>query len=127
MAEKCSAINKRGTPCQAAAVHGSPFCALHGDPERAAELGRMGGLKNRHYVETDPVTIAKPSTPEDVQNVLAQTLVDMRAKKVDPRTATALAYVSGFLLKSFQTTDFEQRLARLEAERQKEDNRAEGT
>jgi len=26
----------------------------------------MGGLQNRHYVETEEVTIALPATPEDV-------------------------------------------------------------
>jgi len=116
LAEGCSAKTKRGRPCRAPVVHGTRFCALHADPARAAELGRMGGLKNRHYVDTDEVTIAPPSTPEDVKNLLAQAMVDVRARKLDPRTASTLTYMCGALLKAFESTDLEKRLARLEEE-----------
>jgi hypothetical protein len=114
--EGCSAKTKRGSPCRAAAVHGTRFCAIHADPNRAAELGRIGGLKNRHYVETDEVIIAPPKTPEDVKNLLAQAMVDVRAKRLDPRTASTLTYMSSALLKAFESTDLQQRLARLEEE-----------
>jgi hypothetical protein len=122
--EGCSATTKRGRPCQAAAVHGTRFCALHADPARAAELGRMGGIKNRHYVGNDAVTIAPPTTPEDVKNLLAQAMVDVRGKRLDPRTASTLTYMSGVLLKAFESTDLKKRLAFLEekALRTKEDN-----
>ena len=122
--EGCSATTKSGHPCQAAAVHGTRFCALHADPARAAELGRMGGRKNRHYVDIDPVTIAPPTTPEDVKNLLAQAMVDVRAKRLDPRTAGTLTYMSGVLLKAFESTDLEKRLASLEEKelRTKADN-----
>ena len=116
LAEGCSAKTKRGRPCRAAVVHGTRFCPLHADPARAAELGRLGGLKNRHYVDTDEVTIAPPSTPEDVKNLLAQAMVDVRARKLDPRIASTLTYMSGALLKAFESTDHEKRLARVEEE-----------
>ena len=114
MSETCSAKTKRGTECHAPVVVGSPFCALHGDPERAAELGRMGGRKNRHYVETEDVPLAPPSTPEDIKSLLAQAMVDVRARKLDPRIASALTYTAGVLLRALESTDFQKRLARLE-------------
>lgn len=110
---KCSARTKSGNECRAAAVVGTPFCALHGDPERAAELGRIGGRKNRHYIDTE-VTISPPTSPEDVKNVLAQAMVDVRARKLDPRIASTLTYMSSALLKAFESTDTERRLAELE-------------
>jgi hypothetical protein len=76
----------------------------------------MGGLKNRHYVDTEEVTIVPPSSPEDVKNLLAQAIVDVRAKRLDPRSASTITYMSSTLLKAFETTDLEQRLARLEEE-----------
>ena len=112
----CSAKSKRGRPCRAAVVHGTEFCAIHADPTRAAELGRMGGLKNRHYVETDEVIIDPPKTPEDVKNLLAQAMVDVRARKLDPRTASTLTYMSSAILRAFESTDLERRLVRLEEE-----------
>lgn len=74
------------------------------------------GLKNRHYVDTEPVNITPPSTPEDVKNVLAQAMADVRAKKLEPRTATAITYMSRVLLEAFETTDLQKRLERLEQE-----------
>ena len=68
MSEKCSARTKQGNECQAPAVVGTRFCALHGDPARAAELGRMGGRKNRHYVDTEPVNIA-PHQPRKTSRI----------------------------------------------------------
>jgi hypothetical protein len=76
----------------------------------------MGGLKNRHYVDNEEVIIAPPTTPEDVKNLLAQAIVDVRARKLDPRTASTLTYMSGALLKAFESTDLEKRMARLEEE-----------
>jgi hypothetical protein len=107
MSEKCSAKTKLGDECRAGAVTGTKFCALHGDPARAAELGRMGGRRNRHYMDTDPISITPPSTPEDVKNVLAQAMADVRAKKLEPRIATALTYMSRVLLDAFATTDLQ--------------------
>jgi hypothetical protein len=65
-------------------------------------------------VDLDEVVIAPPSSPEDVKNLFAQALVDVRAKRLDPRTASTLTYMSGALLKAFESTDMERRLARLE-------------
>jgi hypothetical protein len=117
MSQTCSARTKSGNECRAGAVTGTQFCALHGDPERAAELGRMGGRRNRHYMDTDPISITPPSTPEDVKNVLAQAMADVRAKKLEPRIATALTYMSRVLLDAFATTDLQKRLERLEQEK----------
>jgi hypothetical protein len=116
MSEKCCARTKLGNECRAAAVVGTQFCALHGDPERAAALGRMGGLKNRHYVDTEEVIITPPSTPEDVKNLLAQAIVDVRAKRLDPRSASTITYMSSALLRAFESTDLQQRIARIEEE-----------
>ena len=110
----CGAKTKRGRPCKAAVVYGTHFCALHGNPTRAAELGRMGGRKNRHYVDNDEVIIAPPTTPEDVKNLLAQAMVDVRAKKLDLRIASTLISMSGALLKAFENADTERRIVLLE-------------
>jgi hypothetical protein len=114
MSQNCRAKTKRGAPCRAAVVHGTTFCPLHGDPGKAAELGRMGGRKNRHYVEPDLPTLSPPSTPEEVKTMLAQAVVDVRMKKLDPRLASALTSMCGVLLKAMETTDLEQRIRQLE-------------
>ena len=114
MLEKCSGKTKQGSDCRAAAVVGTQFCALHGDPGRAAELGRMGGRKNRHYVDVDEVKFAPPSTPEDIRNMLSQAMADVHARKLHPRIASTLTYMAAALLKAIESTDVQQPLARLE-------------
>ena len=42
---KCKATKKSGEPCGAVATE-EGFCAFHGDPKRAAELGRMLHVRN---------------------------------------------------------------------------------
>ena len=113
MAEKCGAKTKRGTDCRAAAVKGTSFCGLHGDPKRAVELGRMGGLRNRHYVDTEPVIINAPKTPEDVTNVLCRVMVDLRAKKMDPKMAHTLTYMTRVLIEAFAATNMQKELESL--------------
>ena len=113
MAEKCRAKTKRGTDCRAVAVKGTCFCGLHGDPKRAAELGRMGGLRNRHYFDTEPVIINAPKTPEDVTNVLCRVMVDLRAKKMDPKIAHTLTYMTRVLIEAFAATNMQKELESL--------------
>jgi len=44
-----------GKPCRAAATEGGP-CFFHGNPQKAAELGRIGGRKKyRTITEVDPL------------------------------------------------------------------------
>jgi hypothetical protein len=64
----------------------------------------------------EEVNISPPSSPEDVKNLLAQAMVDVRAKRLDPRVASTLTYMSSALLKAFDSMETEQRLARLEKE-----------
>jgi len=42
----CKGIAKNGAPCTAAPMV-SGWCFFHGNPERASELGRIGGKQNR--------------------------------------------------------------------------------
>ena len=118
MSEACSAKTKRGTRCQAPPLAGSPFCAFHADPHRAAELGRKGGRKNRHYIEIENINVVPPSTPEEVKAFLSQSMADVRTGKLDPGRASALTYMASVLLKAIDGTDIHRRLCRLEAERE---------
>ena len=117
MSQTCEATTRRGDACRAAAVAGSKFCALHGDPSRAARIGRLGGQKNRHYFEPEIPTVAPPKTAEEVARLLAESLADLRMKKIEPRLATAFASVCTTLLKAIEITDHESRIKRLEDER----------
>jgi len=59
---RCKAMTKAGGFCAAPAMKGGQFCSLHADPGRAAELGRKGGMGNRHVYQDDGKEAPAPHT-----------------------------------------------------------------
>jgi hypothetical protein len=110
----CKAKAKAGGPCAAPAIKGGLFCAIHSDPERAAQLGRKGGMGNRHVYQNHPMEVAAPQTATDVKNLLAEAMAAIRAGKMDPKLGTTLGYLGTSLLKAIETSDIEKRLEKLE-------------
>jgi general stress protein YciG len=111
---KCKAKTKAGRPCAAPAVRGGNYCALHADPERAAQLGRKGGTKNRKVYDGDVRNVSVPESAGDVQRMLAESMAELRAGKMDPKLGSTLGYLGTSLLRAFEVADLEQRLERLE-------------
>jgi hypothetical protein len=111
----CQATNQSGEPCAAPPIRGAKYCSLHLVLGRAAELGKRGGQKNRslagHYSDE---LIATPETAQDVRKFLAETMVQIRVGRMNPRVGTTLAYVGMVLLKAIQIADLEPRLRALE-------------
>ena len=110
----CQAATKAGRQCAAPTVRGGLYGALHNDPERAAQLGRKGGANNRKVYEGDQREIPPPQNARDVKNLLAETMAEIRAGKMDPKLGTTLGYLGTSLLKAIETSDIEERLEKLE-------------
>ena len=111
---KCRAATKAGRQCAAPAVRGGIYCALHNDPDRAAQLGRKGGTKNRKVYEGNEREIPPPQNACDVKNLLAEAMAEIRAGRMDPKLGTTLGYLGTSLLKAIETSDIEERLEKLE-------------
>src|SRR5271165_1981542 len=90
---KCQATTKASRPCAAPTVRGGNYCALHADLERAAQLGRKGGKKNRRVYEANERKIAAPQNACDVKNLLAEVMAEIRAGRMDPKLGTTLGYL----------------------------------
>lgn len=54
-------------------------------PSRAAELGRKGGIGNRHVYQNDAEEVASPQSISDVKQMLAEAMAAMRSGKLTPR------------------------------------------
>jgi hypothetical protein len=110
---RCKAIAKSGKPCRAAATEGG-LCFFHSNPDKASELGRIGGRGNRHDVgeNADPLPILDNATA--VRDAVARLIADVYGGKVHPRIAAGLAPLLSMQLRAIETTDLEQRLAKLE-------------
>lgn len=111
---KCRAKTKAGGQCAAPAVRGGIYCALHNDPDRAAQLGRKGGVNNRKVYRGSEREIPPPQNARDVKKLLAEAMADIQAGRMDPKLGTTLGYLGTSLLKAIETSDIEERLEKLE-------------
>src|SRR5436305_11653631 len=103
----CRAKTKAGKACKATAVKRG-LCAFHADPKRAAQLGRMGGRKNRRY--SSPCTahpLPPPRTAREVRDLLAEALADIHAGRREPKVVSVMAYLGTALLNAIKTADME--------------------
>lgn len=109
---RCQSLTKKGKPCRAAATEGG-LCFFHANPKKAAELGRIGGRKNRRFrVTSDPLPDLDNVTA--VRDVAERLIADVYAGKLNPRTASSLAPLLHLQLRAIEKTDFEKRLAKTE-------------
>jgi hypothetical protein len=99
---KCEAKTKAGRPCAAPVLSGSVVCALHSDPNRAVELGRKGGARNRKVYTGEIQEASVPQSAADVRRVLAEVLAETRAGKMDPKLGSTLAYMATALLRTYE-------------------------
>ena len=123
---QCKATTSSGGRCKAR-PHKDGLCFFHSDPKRAAELGRKGGRRNRHTYDAPLQPVAVPESAGDVKRMLAETMADIRAEKMDPKLGSTIGYLGMALLRAFEAADLEQQLERLEQRHELEEleNQAE--
>jgi hypothetical protein len=109
----CKAKNKQGKSCRAPATEGG-YCHFHANPDRAAELGRAGGRKNRHAMDDAIRPLPAMDTVSGMKDAVLQTIEDVHANRLSPKTAAGLAAMFNTLLRMQGQSDLEQRIKRLE-------------
>jgi hypothetical protein len=113
--KSCVSSPKRdGSDCGARALTGKECCALHADPGKAAELGRKGGRRRAIYAPDRLKDFAAPKDAADLRDLLAQSIIEMRAGMLDPKLANAISYLGMGFLRAVELADLEKRLADLE-------------
>jgi hypothetical protein len=112
---RCTGRTKKGEPCRAAATAGG-LCFFHANPNKASELGRIGGRsKGRAAHETaDPLPLSNSNTGRTgtqriigfppfestplpllddaiaVRDTVTRLIADLHAGKVQPKVAAVL-------------------------------------
>jgi hypothetical protein len=66
------------------------------------------------------MAFAAPKTAADVRDLLAQSMVELRAGDLEPRIATSICSLAAEFLKTLEVSTIEQALERLESERDRE-------
>jgi hypothetical protein len=111
--ERCRALTKAGTPCRAAVTE-SGLCFFHANPSKAVEFGRIGGRKNRHATPDEVPQLPRLDSIVAVRDALAQIIVELHEKRLNPRAATGLAQLSNALMRAIEVADLDLRIKRLE-------------
>ena len=114
-AQRCACTRANGEPCRGYAVTGSRYCFAH-DPAQAAkrtDARRRGGSAG--MVEPLPESSLSIRNMGDVLELIETTINDVRAGRVDTKTANAVGYLANIAVKVIQQTDIEARLEALES------------
>jgi hypothetical protein len=109
----CRGRSKSGESCRAAAT-ASGLCFFHSNPDKASELGRIGGRSKRKAVAEDVDPLPKLETASAVRDALAQLIADVYAGKLEPRIASGLAPLISLQLRAIEAADVDVRLAKIE-------------
>jgi len=112
---QCQKEKRDGRRCGARALSGKKCCALHSEPGRAAQLGSRGGRRRAVYAPEGLKDYAAPTSAGDLRDLLAESIIETRSGKLDPRVANALGYLGASYLRALEVADFESRLDALEA------------
>jgi hypothetical protein len=114
---RCKKKKKDGKQCRARALNGGKFCPLHADPGKAAELGSKGGRRRaiKGAAPAETASVEPPKTAEELRDLLAEAVAQVKTGQLDTKTANALAYTGTALLRVIEVSSYESRLAALEA------------
>ncbi len=106
--QRCKATRKDGAPCRGYAQRGG-FCIGH-TSDLAAR--RKGGANSSKLARADKLL---PLRLRPVLELLERALSEVHQGELDPRQATAMASLSGAIVKTFEAGLIETRLTELEA------------
>ena len=109
---RCQGRTKAGKRCHAAATLGG-LCFFHANPNKASELGRIGGRSKRHSPEcSDPLPALDTATA--VREAAARFIADLYSGKLHPSVAGGLATLLNLQLRAIESTDLEGKIAKLQ-------------
>jgi hypothetical protein len=112
----CKETRRDGQRCQAMAMEGSRYCFFHNPatqkPRRAAQ--QRGGQANGPKVLPAEAANLPLDSGKEVAVFLAETINQVRKGQVSPKIASTVGYLTGLLMKALETSDIEERLARVE-------------
>src|ERR1700693_1233592 len=124
-AMKCQKKKRDGNRCRASALSGQKYCALHAEPGKAAELGSKGGRRRAVYSPDGLQEFTAPRSAADLRDLLAQSIIEIRSGKLDPKLANSISYLGTGFLRALEVSDLEARLVALETSAGNGDGKSE--
>lgn len=110
---RCKGHTKQGNPCRAAATSGG-LCFFHANPNKASELGRIGGKKNRRAVTQNADPLPALDNALAVRDTVARLIADVFSGKLSPKIAAGLTPLLSLQLRAIEATDLALRISKVE-------------
>lgn len=109
---RCKARTKAGKPCGAAATAGG-LCFFHANPDKASELGRIGGRSKRRPLPGSVDPLPKLDNAMAVRETVDRLIDDVISGRLHPRVAAAVTPLLNLQLRAIEISDVERRLEEL--------------
>jgi len=114
---RCKAQAKSGKRCRAAAT-ACGLCFFHANPNKASELGSIGGRKKRSPLAASLEPLPPLDNATAVRDFIGQLIPDTLSGKVNPRATAAIVSLLNLQLRAIEAVtseDLQRRVAVLEA------------
>ena len=112
---QCQKKKRDGNQCRARARSGQKYCACTRNQARPQSLvARVAA-----GVPSTPDALQEftaPKTAADLRDLLAQSIIEIRAGKLDPKLANSISYLGTGFLRAIEVADIQARLESLERE-----------
>jgi hypothetical protein len=89
---------------------------------RAAEIGSKGGRRRAAHSPNGLKELSAPKIAADLRDLLAQSIVEIRTGRLDPKLANSISYVASAFLRALEVSELERRLGALEKQEQTYEN-----
>ena len=110
---QCTATRRDGQPCAARALPGHSRCWGH-DPDLAEQRRLKSAAGGHNKATSKRLGKRMPATLRPVLDTLYGALAGLEEGTTDPKTATAMASVAGAIMRLYEGSEMESRLAVLE-------------
>jgi hypothetical protein len=97
----------------------SGLCFFHANPDEASELGRIGGRSERNRVAENADPLVALDNAMAGRDTVARLITDVYEGKLHPRVAAGVAPLMTLQLRAIESTDQEQRIAKMEKKLEK--------
>jgi hypothetical protein len=121
---QCQKKKGDGAQCQARAIR-HKYCALHAEPGRPRSLAVRPGAGRAVYSSDALKEFAAPRSASDLRDLLAQSIIEIRTGKLDPKLANSISYLGTGFLRALEVSDLEARLLALETSAGNGDGKSE--
>lgn len=115
--ENCQFIKEDGNQCQGFPMNGTKYCYLHNpdiSEKEKKEIQAKGGRNTKIRV-LDPLAPISLQEPENILELLGDTINRVRDGSMDTNIANCIGYLSGQALKAFEISELKRKVELLES------------